>query len=144
MNSIKEKLPVIFGAIVFIAVCAIAYYILMVRTTDFYTQINNADVKAVDHGEYEYTLRCYDAHGKMQDYTFKANKQLREDAFLKLEVMSIRGVISWEEVQYDELPQDVQHRYQDNTQSYLPKSAIIYTDENGFGQEYTEPSGRAA
>lgn len=144
MNSFKEKLPVILGGIVFLAVCAVAYYILMIRTTEFYTQIDNTNVKTVDNGDYEYTLRCYDAHGKMQDFTFKANKQLREDAFLRLKVMSIRGVVNWEEVQYDELPQDVQHRYRDNTQSYLPKSAIIYTNEIGSRQEFAVPTRRTA
>lgn len=128
MENIKEKVPVILGVIIFIAICAIAYYILMIHTTIFYTQIDNTNVKTVNGGEYEYTLRAYDEHGKMQDLTFKANKELRESAFLRLDTMSIRGVVSWEEVTYDELPQDVQHRYQDTAQSYLPKSAIIYTD----------------
>lgn len=125
MNNVKEKLPIIFGAIIFVAVCALAYYILMIRTTNFYTQIDNTNVKTIHGGEYEYTLRAYDEHGKMQDITFKANKELREDAFLKLETMSIRGVVSWEEVNYDELPQDVQSRYRDATQSYLIQSLAV-------------------
>lgn len=120
MSNIKEKLPIVFGVIIFIAVCAIAYYVLMIRTSDFYTQIDNATVKPVNNGDYEYSLRAYDPHGKMRDVTFTANKELREDAFLKLKVMAVRGVVNWEEVYYDELPQDVQNRYQDpNLQSYL-------------------------
>lgn len=133
MENIKEKVPIVLGSIIFIAVCAVAYYILMIHVTIFYTQIDNTNVKTISSHEYEYTLRAYDEHGKMRDLTFKANKELREDAFLKLDTMSIRGVVSWEEVPYDELPQDVQHRYQDTAQS-----VIIYTNENGTTQKFAK------
>lgn len=111
MNNLKEKIPLIFGAIIFVAVCALAYYVLMIRTMNYYTQIDNTNATYLSGGEYKYTLRAYDEHGKIEDVTFKANRELREDAFLKLEVMSIRGVVNWEEVNYDELPQDVRSRY---------------------------------
>lgn len=69
-----------------------------------YTRIDNAAMMHKD-GEYEYTLEAYDESGGAREETFKASKKLREDAFLKLEVMPIRGVVSWEEVQLDEIPQ---------------------------------------
>jgi len=36
---------------------------------------------------------------------------LKEDAFIRLTVMPIRGVLEWIEVQYDELPTAVQNEY---------------------------------
>ena len=35
------------------------------------------------------------------------SRELREDAYLELEVMQIRGVVNWKEVQESELPEDV-------------------------------------
>ena len=46
----------------------------------------------------------------MTQEEFKTSRELKEDAFLKLEVKTL-GVHSWEEVQYDELPKKVQTNY---------------------------------
>lgn len=97
--------------LIFIGICGLAFYIVMVRSTDYFTQIDNSNVRQLSGNEYEYELRAYDEHGKMRDVTFKAYKELREDAFLKLEMMSLRGVVNWEEIDYDELPYDVKARY---------------------------------
>ncbi len=75
-------------------------------------QIDNANVAKNAKNEYEYNLTAYDEHGKMQDVKFTAYKELREDAFLRLDLMWLRGVVYWEEVQYDQLPLDVKPRYQ--------------------------------
>ena len=45
--------------------------------------------------------------GKEKEIKFKTSRELREDAYLELEVMQIRGVVNWREVQQDELPEDV-------------------------------------
>lgn len=111
MESIKEKLPIILASLMFVALCVWAYFVVFVQTSNLYTQIDNEYSKNLSNDEYEYSLRAYDEHGKMQDVTFKANKILREDAYLRLETMSIRGVVNWEEVSFDELPADVQFRY---------------------------------
>lgn len=37
--------------------------------------------------------------------------EAEEDAFICLTVMSVRGVIEWSEVQYEELPEAVQSHY---------------------------------
>lgn len=112
MESWKEKLPLFIAVIIFAGVCAAAYYFIMVRTTDYFTQIDNTNVGKISDLEYEYNLRAYDEHGKIHEVTFKANKELREDAFLKLKMMALRGVVNWEEVSYDELPYDVKSRYE--------------------------------
>ena len=60
--------------------------------------------------KYEYTLDCYNETGKKRELKFKTSRELKEDAFLKLEVKTF-GVHSWEEVQYNELPEKVQANY---------------------------------
>ena len=49
------------------------------------------------------------SYGKLKEkeIKFKTSRELREDAYLELEVMQIRGVVNWREVQQDELPEDV-------------------------------------
>lgn len=61
--------------------------------------------------DYSYTLRCYDEDGNEKDITFGTSRELKEDAFIRLTVMPIRGVLEWVEVQYDELPTAVQKEY---------------------------------
>lgn len=46
-----------------------------------------------------------------RDITFETSKILKDDAFLRLEVAPIRGVVNWEEVEYTELPSAVQSVY---------------------------------
>lgn len=48
---------------------------------------------------------------KKKELQFTTEKELREDAFIHLEVKSVRGVVSWNEVWYDELPEAVQKKY---------------------------------
>lgn len=61
--------------------------------------------------DYSYTLRCYDEDGNAKDITFGTSRELKEDAFIRLTVMPIRGVLEWAEVQYDELPAAIQEYY---------------------------------
>lgn len=113
MDYIKEKLPVIIGVIVFLLLCGVAYYYLFIGKTIYYTQIDNTKIKEITNSDmsYEYTLDCYKENGKKKTLKFKTSRELREDAFLKIEYMEITGVHSWAEVQYDELPKKVQEKY---------------------------------
>lgn len=111
MENIRSKIFAGFAAIVAIIVCVLGYFTFFVNSTPYYTRIDNSEVKQLAANEFEYNLTAYDQHGKMTKLTFKANKKLREDAYLELDVMFIRGVVNWREVQYNELPQDVQSRY---------------------------------
>ena len=110
MESFKEKLPMIILAIVFIIVLIGGYYLLFVKEFVYYTQIDNTKVTELPASEdmrYEYTLTAYNERGKEKELTFKTSRELREDAYLELEVMQIRGVVNWKEVQESELPEDV-------------------------------------
>lgn len=113
MENLKEKLPMAIAVIVAIAVCVLALYFFENYNSIYYTQIDNTKIEKIsssDEMKYEYTLDCYNEKGKKKELKFKTSRELREDAFLKLEVKTLE-VHSWEEVQYDELPEKVQTNY---------------------------------
>lgn len=110
MESFKEKLPVIIAVIIVIALAVGAYYSLFVHKDQYYTQIDNTKIEEVsgtDDMKYEYTLKAYNKNGKEKEIKFKTSRELREGAYLELDVMQMRGVINWREVQQNELPEDV-------------------------------------
>lgn len=114
MDGIKGKIAVAIGIIVFSLFLYGIYYLLVIQNSEYYTQIDNSKVESLsttDNMKYQYTLTAYDEKGKKKEVTFKTNRELREDAYLKLEVMLTRGVTNWEEVQFDEMPKEVQEKY---------------------------------
>lgn len=113
MENIKEKLPIIIAVIVAIAMCFVAIYFLENYESVYYTQIDNSKLKKIsntDDMKYEYTLDSYNEKGKKKEIKFKTSRELKETAFLMLEVRTF-GVHSWEEVQYNELPKNVKINY---------------------------------
>lgn len=82
----------------------------------YYVQINQ-DGKKIEEksnsGEkyvsYEYTLEGFDANGKEKRLTFRAFKELRKDAYLRLYVKG-DGVSSYQEVQAAELPEGAKRK----------------------------------
>ena len=110
MESFKEKLPIIIAVIIVIALMVGAYYFLAIHKDLYYTQIDNTKIQEMAGSgdmKYEYTLTAYNKNGKEKEIKFKTSRELREDAYLELEVMQIRGVVNWKEVQANELPEDV-------------------------------------
>ncbi len=110
MENFKEKLPIIIAVIIMIALAVGAYYFLVVHKEIYYTQIDNTkieEVSATDDMKYEYTLTAYNKNGKEKEVKFKTSRELREGAYLELDVMQMRGVINWREVQTEDLPDDV-------------------------------------
>ena len=82
--------------------------------SDYYTVINDAgehDTEVSDEGVveniYRYTQTAYSASGDVK--TVKMNEHrsapLKEGAYLKLLVNPNKGVISWEEVSEEDVPQ---------------------------------------
>ena len=73
---------------------------------NWYVQVDNSQVEPQQENadEYEYSLEAFDENGGSHEVTFKTERMLREGAFLKLETMPIRGVISWAEVQPNDIP----------------------------------------
>lgn len=73
----------------------------------YYARVDNTHATHVDDSDtgwhYE-GLPAANEDGKRQDMTFMAGKELAEGAWLKLEVQVLRGVVSWEKVEEDEVP----------------------------------------
>ena len=114
MESLKEKLLFVIVIIVAVLILGFTYYFLCVKEVVYYTQIDNTKIEQVsasDDMKYQYTLDCYNANGKNREIQFKTSRELKEEAFLMLEVINATGVHSWKEVQYDELPSKVQEKY---------------------------------
>ncbi len=114
MESLKEKLPIIIIVIITIAIFGVLVYTLEYGEDVYYTQIDNTKIEKIssdDNMKYKYTLKCYKENGKSKELTFKTSRELKEEAYLKLETRSIGGVHAWEEVQYNELPEKVKANY---------------------------------
>ncbi len=113
MESVKEKLPIILVTFLAIVILGGIIYYLEYYEATYYTRIDNAkleQVSSTDDMKYQYTLTCYNENGKKKELTFKASRELRQDAYLLLEVRCI-GVHTWKEVQEDELPDKVKVNY---------------------------------
>ena len=100
----------IIAVIIVIALAVGAYYFLVVHKDQYYTQIDNTKIQEVsgtDDMKYEYTLTAYNKNGKEKEIKFKTSRELREGAYLELDVMQMRGVVNWKEAQQNELPEAV-------------------------------------
>ncbi|MEE0683497.1 MAG: YxeA family protein [Bacilli bacterium] len=114
MENIKGKIFAGIGIVVVIAVFFVIFWLLFYQESTYYTKIDNTKVEQLDSGDmrYEYTLDAYNEKGNSKEVTFKTSRELKDDAYLKLDVMLTRGVKSWEEVQFSELPDKVQEKYE--------------------------------
>lgn len=84
---------------------------------DYYVKIDNACVSKnepsgglINFGSsepYVYKLEAVNATGDKAEIEFGASRELRQDAFLKLDLQPIRGVVEWSEVSEDALPTKV-------------------------------------
>ncbi len=114
MEYIKEKLPIAIMILIAVAICGISYYFMFYQSSNYYTKIDNTKVEKIntkDNMKYEYKLKCYNENGKEKEIKFKTSRQLKEGSYIKLKVMVSRGVISWEEVQFDELSEKIKTKY---------------------------------
>ncbi len=113
MEDIREKIPIIIITILSILVLGVALYFIEYYEAVYYTKIDNskiAKMTSTDDMRYEYTLDCYNKNGGKKEIKFKTSRELRQDAYLLLEVR-VMGVHNWKEVQFDELPDKVQQSY---------------------------------
>lgn len=120
----KREIPiVVVAASAVVAIAAVGWWVIAGNANgDYYTQVDNARTEELESKggvidptggmDLLYTLPAYDAQGGEKEISFGTERQLKEDAYLKLEVEPIRGVVGWNEVQFDELPEKVQERIQ--------------------------------
>lgn len=123
----KKKISLLVFILLLIALvgyCTTAWFLNPERLTPenskgkevYYTMIDNTDVtQSTTDDRYNYTLPCYNDKGTKKELTFSASKKLRENAYLKLYNTTLRGVTYWQEVEYNELPEDVQKIYTTNS-----------------------------
>ena len=62
-----------------------------------------------------YTLSAYDETGAEKELSFETSRILTDDAYLCLKGAPFRGVVTWAEVQFDEMPAAVQEQYDGNS-----------------------------
>lgn len=116
MEVLRDKASTIIGVLVLILLCGIAYYLLVEESSFYYTQVDNTKVEFLSSSrnmQYQYTLTSYTEFGVTKEIKFKTTRKLREGAFLKMKVMITRGVTSWQEVSYQELPNKIKTWYQE-------------------------------
>ncbi len=80
----------------------------------YYTRVDNGrvtrDDAADDEMPFRYELVAYAEDGSETSTVFRTSRELRDGAYLRFEAAFLRGMITWEEVQADELPDAVRAR----------------------------------
>lgn len=110
----KRMLQGVLAGLVALLVIAIAFFWTGIGTKIYYTQIDNTKVAEIEPDAgmtHSYTLACYGEDGGEKTITFRTERVLRAEAYLKLTVAPLRGVVSWEEVTFEALPIAVQQAY---------------------------------
>lgn len=109
------------AAVALVAICACVFFASGKGSTYYYAQIDNSKIEQLESRggvidfnggmSYQYKLYACDKNGRGKDISFGTSRELREGAYIRLTVVPIRGVLEWEEMQYDELPAAVQNFY---------------------------------
>ena len=125
MKSKKKTVFAILAAVIVLLIAVVAFTVPSLfdgsKATIYYTQIDNSKIDENDSKggvvnfkgnlPYSYTLTSYDEKGKEKEITFGTSKELQDGVFISQEVVPVRGVTSWDEVQYEELPEAVRSKY---------------------------------
>ena len=118
MNKPKLLLTVI-GVPVLVIVLGISIIGIVFQSTEAnasncYSQIDNTCVQEITpHGgmNYRYTLTVYSEDGAASSLELDTSRILKDGAYICIRTAPLRGVLSWEEVTFDQLPSPVQKRY---------------------------------
>ena len=108
----KKKL-IITVLVIAVIIAGISIYYLQGHK-NYYAQIDNTKVSEIDSQNgfnHRYELETYDENGNKKTISFDTSRELSNGAFICLDYAPIRGVISWSEVSYDDLPVSVQNQY---------------------------------
>lgn len=110
-------------AVVLVAVLfAVASQTNLLLSGDYFVKIDNAHISKNDstggvihltpNEPYVYELDAVNESGDKAKIDFGVSRELRQDAFLKLELQPIRGVVTWSEVSAEELPPKAAEAFQ--------------------------------
>lgn len=118
MKKAKSVL-LILGAVVAVAALGVAILAFLFHytgnnTTNYYGRIDNGLVAEIEpHGgmNYRYHMPVYLEDGSREDLDLDTSRVLKEGAYILIEVAPLRGVLRWEELQYEQLPAAVQAKY---------------------------------
>lgn len=111
-------------AITAVAACGLAAALILAASMtnlflagDYYVKIDNAHISenessggVINLGSsepYLYKLEAVNAAGDKTEIEFGASRELHQNAFLKLDLQPIRGVVRWSEISEDSLPPKV-------------------------------------
>lgn len=107
-----------------VATCGLAAALILAASMtnlflagDYYVKIDNAHISenessggVINLGSsepYLYKLEAVNAAGDKTEIEFGASRELHQNAFLKLDLQPIRGVVGWSEISEDSLPPKV-------------------------------------
>lgn len=103
-----KKLGIFFLLLFVLAGCSSSEYwyakIDPSKMSHHETNGNPIDFSGNGHLDYSYTLEAYNEKGEEKELTFGSSKELKDGHYVELEVQPIRGVVQWQEIQWDDLP----------------------------------------
>lgn len=109
----KGKVFAVIVTVVILGACVVGGLYYLENYDDFfYAEVDNSRMRSLSSDEdmkYEYTLDCYNKNGRKRELRFKTSRELKEGAYIMLEVRA-SGVHKWEEVTYTDLPKKVQDK----------------------------------
>lgn len=106
-----KKLILLLFFAVFIIAGGIIWYVENYSNRSYYVQIDSNGIIEKDNlkgdfllGFYKYQIKGFDSEGSEKKLDFTANHNLRLKAYLKVRENGKRGVISWEEINRENIP----------------------------------------
>lgn len=105
-TGIRRFVPAVVALAIIAALVVVVAWWFVGEPLVYYAQVDNQRVAdSTDESmPYEYSLDAFDEGGGRHAVDFKTSKVLTDDAYLRLEVKPLRGVISWSGVEQDEVP----------------------------------------
>ena len=118
MNRYVARSLKVLAIVAVIVVAAVAagwgYEKVFVSSDAWYAQVDNEKLTTAGENnngfDYHYDLPAVSAEGATETLGFDTSRELREGAYLRLETLALRGVSSWEEVAWDEIPTAAQEK----------------------------------
>ena len=118
MKKMKALFTVIGAAALVIllaaAVLGVVFQFTAANASVCYGRIDNTLVQEITpHGgmNYRYSLTVYDENGAASSLELDTSRILKDGAYIAITTAPLRGVLSWEEFSYDQLPARVQKHY---------------------------------